>query len=59
MTELLADLILSGMVLVAVTVLALAGAVDGELVAFALGGVLPSPTRAAAQHLTARRAPGG
>jgi hypothetical protein len=57
MTEQLANLALSGLVLVVVTILALAGVVDDELVALVVGAVLPSPTKAAASRLVRARRP--
>lgn len=59
MSEQTADLALSGLALLAVTILALAGVVDDELVAFVIGAILPSPTKAAAARLTRREPPGG
>lgn len=58
MSERAANLVLSAMVLAAVVVLAVLDKASSELVALAVGSVLPSPTAAAARKLTTRP-PGG
>lgn len=64
MTELVARTVTSVACLATVVVLALADVIDGELVYFVLGALLPSPVTAAARPLTTkpatkvRKAPG-
>lgn len=55
MSDQLAQVATSALVLVAVVILGLADVVDGEVVALAIGAVLPSPAGPMSRPLARRR----